>query len=77
VSFEIARRHRFVRELGELPEDVECHVLPARGTSPKDDSLLGSRDFSGVQRRIDATYDAARAYLDDHLPTGPPDEEVE
>ena len=33
VSFEIARRHRFVRELAELPDGVECHVLPARGTS--------------------------------------------
>src|SRR4051812_21411404 len=64
VSFEIARRHRFVRELAELPDDVECHVLPARGTSARDDTLLGSRDFSGAQDRIDATYDASRAYLD-------------
>ena len=66
VSFEIARRHRFVRELAELPDDVECHVLPARGTSARDDTLLGSRDFSGVQARIDATYDASLAYLDEH-----------
>jgi NTE family protein len=68
VSFEIARRHRFNRELAELPEHVECHVLPARGTSARDDTLLGTRDFSGVQERIDATYDASRAYLDEHLP---------
>jgi NTE family protein len=67
VSFEIARRHRFVRELAELPEHVECHVLPARGTSARDDSVLGARDFTGVQKRIDATYDASRAYLDEHL----------
>jgi NTE family protein len=67
VSFEIARRHRFVRELSELPDDVECHVLPARGTSTRDDSILGSRDFSGIQRRIDATYDASVAYLDSAL----------
>ena len=66
VSFEIARRHRFVRELAELPEGVECHVLPARGTSARDDTLLGSRDFSGVQARIAATYDASRAYLAEH-----------
>ena len=33
VSFEIARRHRFAREMAELPDDVEAHVLPARGTS--------------------------------------------
>jgi NTE family protein len=67
VSFEIARRHRFVRELSELPESVECHVLPARGTSAKDDSLLGTRDFSGVQDRIDATYAATKAYLEESL----------
>jgi NTE family protein len=67
VSFEIARRHRFVRELAELPDAVECHVLPVRGTSPRDDTLVGSRDFSGVQERIDATYEATRSYLEDHL----------
>ncbi|MCB0897156.1 MAG: patatin-like phospholipase family protein [Nocardioides sp.] len=65
VSFEIARRHRFNRELAELPEGVEAHVLPARGTSAKDDTLLGSRDFSGVQQRIDETYAASVAYLDE------------
>jgi NTE family protein len=72
VSFEIARRHRFVRELAELPDGVVCHVLPARGTSARDDSLRGSRDFSGVQQRIDATYEASRAYLDEHLSTEEP-----
>ena len=30
-------------------------------------SLLGSRDFSGVQERIDVTYEATVAYLDEHL----------
>ena len=64
VSFEIARRHRFVRELAELPDGVEAHVLPARGTSSRDDSLFGSRDFAGVQHRIDETYDAAVEDLD-------------
>jgi NTE family protein len=66
VSFEIARRHRFQRELAELPASVECHVLPARGTSSKDDTLLGTRDFGSVQERIDATYDASRAYLEEN-----------
>jgi NTE family protein len=70
VSFEIARRHRFVRELAELPDSVECHVLPARGGSGRDDTLLGTRDFSGVQQRIDATYDASRTYLEENVPTG-------
>jgi NTE family protein len=67
VSFEIARRHRFIRELEELPNGVEAFVLPARGTSARDDSLLGNRNFSGVQQRIDETYAASVAYLDDHL----------
>jgi len=64
VSFEIARRHRFLRELSELPEHVQAHVLPARGTSARDDTVRGHRDFSGVQQRIAATYEACVDYLD-------------
>lgn len=67
VSFEIARRHRFNRELEELPPGVRAYVLPARGTSQKDDTLLGSRDLAGVQERIDLTYEASTEYLDEHL----------
>jgi NTE family protein len=63
VSFESARRHRFARELAELPDGVEAHVLPARGTSARDDSLLAHRDFSRVRERIDASYEASRDYL--------------
>src|SRR3954447_10372384 len=63
VSFEIARRHRFGRELAEVPEGVGVHVLPARGTTSRDDSLLAHRDFSQVGVRIDASYDASRDYL--------------
>jgi NTE family protein len=71
VSFEVARRHRFTRELAEIPDDVEAHVLPAAGTSAKDDSMLAFRDFSSVQRRIDASYAAALTYLDEHVTTDP------
>jgi NTE family protein len=63
VSFEIARRHRFARELAEVPDGVEVHVLPARGTSARDDSLLSHRDFSRVAARIEASYEASRDYL--------------
>jgi NTE family protein len=66
VSFEIARRHRFTRELAAIPEGVAAHVLPAAGTSARDDSLLAHRDFRSIQRRIDATYDAASAWLEEH-----------
>ncbi len=67
VSFEIARRHRFTREMAELPEHVEAHVLPARGTSVRDDTLRAQRDFGSVEERIAATYAATRTYLDEHL----------
>jgi NTE family protein len=67
VSFEVARRHRFMREMAAVPGGVEVHVLPAAGTSPRDDTLRSHRDFAGVQQRIDATYDAARRYLDERL----------
>lgn len=64
VSFEIARRHRFNREITELPPGVTAHVLPARGTSDKDDSLLAHRDYKGIKQRIDESYEASLAYLD-------------
>lgn len=67
VSFEIARRHRFHREMAALPEHVVAHVLPTGGSSPKDDSLLSYRDFRAVVRRIDAAYQASVDYLGDRL----------
>jgi NTE family protein len=63
VSFEIARRHRFARELAEVPPGVEVHVLPARGTSSRDDSLMAHRNFSSVTARIEGSYEASRDYL--------------
>lgn len=75
VSFEIARRHRFAREMAELPVGVEAHVLPAAGTSTKDDSVFAYRDFSTVQRRIDATYAATLDYLDTWVLADDPEED--
>jgi NTE family protein len=63
VSFEIARRHRFHREMAALPGNVTAHVLPTGGGSPRDDSLLAYRDFRAVMRRIDAAYEASCHYL--------------
>jgi NTE family protein len=65
VSFEIARRHRFIREMAALPEGVTAHVLPTGGGSTRDDSLLAYRDFRAVLRRIDGAYSATRQYLED------------
>src|SRR4051812_27142339 len=45
VSFEIARRHRFHREMAALPEGVTAHVLPTGSGTDKDDSPLSYRDF--------------------------------
>jgi NTE family protein len=67
VSFEIARRHRFHREMAELPESVSAYVLPTGGGSRKDDSLLRYRDFGAVMQRIDAAYRASVDYLQDRL----------
>jgi NTE family protein len=63
VSFEIARRHRFHREMAALPDHVTAHVLPTGPGSAKDDSLRAYRDFSAVLRRIDRAYEATSAYL--------------
>ncbi len=73
VSFEVARRHRFTRDMATIPDGVRAYVLPAAGTSARDDSpwahrsVLQSRSGGGVRVRIDATYDASRAYLDEVL----------
>jgi NTE family protein len=66
VSFEIARRHRFVRELAELPEGVVAHVLPSGG-SAQDDSPLAYRDTTLVAGRMESAYELSRAYLQEHL----------
>src|SRR4051794_27252025 len=63
VSFEIARRHRFQREMASLPSHVTAHVLPTGGGSAKDDSLLGYRDFGAVMKRIEQAYEASTRYL--------------
>lgn len=63
VSFEIARRHRYVRDLESLPDGVTAHVLPTGGGSARDDSPMSYRDFSAVERRIEQSYAASRVYL--------------
>jgi NTE family protein len=63
VAFEIARRHRFAREMAELPPGVAVHVLPTGGGSPRDDSPWAYRDLAAVGRRISRAYTASRHYL--------------
>jgi NTE family protein len=67
VAFEIARRHRFARDMSTVPDAVEVHVLPAgEGAAPRWNSreALRYRDVSGIARRIDGAYRASVAYLD-------------
>jgi NTE family protein len=67
VAFEIARRHRFARDMSTVPDGVEVHVLPAgEGAAPRWNSreALRYRDVSGIGRRIDGAYRASVAYLE-------------
>ena len=67
VAFEIARRHRFVRDLAAVPEGIAVHVLPTGDPTPprfNDLSQLRFRDFSRVDRRIAFAYAATSEYLD-------------
>ncbi|MFC7549544.1 patatin-like phospholipase family protein [Plantactinospora sp. GCM10030261] len=67
VAFEIARRHRFAREMAALPPGVEVHVLPTGGLDPRDDNPWAYRDMAAVGRRISRAYTASRHYLDAHV----------
>jgi NTE family protein len=62
VAFEIARRHRFSRELAEVPDGITVHVLPS-GDPGTPLATLRYRDTSQVPRRIAAARAASSAYL--------------
>lgn len=81
VAFEIARRHRFARELAALPPGVTVHVLPSGRGEPGEEALFGAgagrgiwpyRDMAAVGRRISRAYVAARGYLRAHVDGGVP-----
>jgi NTE family protein len=66
VAFEIARRHRFARDMASLPNGVVAHVLPTgEREPPRYDSLaqLRYRDFRSAARRIQLAHRATAAYL--------------
>ncbi|MBD5786877.1 patatin-like phospholipase family protein [Cellulosimicrobium terreum] len=64
VTFEISRRHRFARELAEVPDGVAVHVLPSGGPLPGDDKISSSRRLDATRMRAAASYEAAARYLD-------------
>ncbi|SHN26144.1 patatin-like phospholipase family protein [Cryptosporangium aurantiacum] len=72
VAFEIARRHRFARDMASLPDNTDVHVLPTGLGEPietkadralTDLSPLAYRSFGLIDRRIDRAYQASTAYL--------------
>ncbi len=66
ISFEIARRHRFVEALDRAPADVEVHVLPAGvedEDGPPDTVQFRYRDTSRVESRIASALQASRDHL--------------
>jgi NTE family protein len=73
VAFEIARRHRYARDLASVGSEVEVHVLPTgEGGAPRWDSraALRYRDVATVGDRIAAAHRASAAYLRSHLGAG-------
>jgi NTE family protein len=69
VAFEIARRHRYARDLAAVPDDVEVHVLPTGAGAPRWDSreALRYRSTAGADARIAAAYRASADYLRAHV----------
>ena len=66
VAFEVARRHRFVDDLAQLPEHVDVHVLPTGQREPPrytDLSQFRYRDTSRIPRHIADAYEASASYL--------------
>lgn len=65
VAFEVARRHRFARDLETLPEGVALHLLPSGGALAGDDSLRSYRRMDTVRTRIAQAHDASSGFLAD------------
>ncbi|MEU1971796.1 patatin-like phospholipase family protein [Microbacterium sp. NPDC019599] len=63
VAFEIARRHRFARDVATLPDAVDLFVLPSGGSLHGDDSMRAYRKLDTVRLRIDQAYEASRDFL--------------
>lgn len=73
VAFEIARRHRYTRDLAAIPDNVTVHILPTgEGGAPPWNSraALRYRDTTITTRnRIAAAHQASMKYLQTQLNT--------
>ena len=64
VAFEIARRHRFVEEIAEVPDSVRLHVLPSGMDATPTASLIGQGRVAKVEDRMTRAFDATSDYLE-------------
>jgi NTE family protein len=74
VAFEIARRHRFARDLATLPKGVTAYVLPTgQPKRPAEGRLseLNYRDFKAVSERMERAHRATAAYLEASMTSAP------
>ena len=62
TSFALARRHRFVEEMANLPADVRVHVLPS-GEEKMPLVSMRYRSPRAVAARMERGYQAAADYL--------------
>ncbi|MGH3302835.1 MAG: patatin-like phospholipase family protein [Streptosporangiaceae bacterium] len=62
TSFELARRHRFLEEMADLPADVRVHVLPS-GEENMPLVSIRYRSARAVAARMERGYQAAADYL--------------
>lgn len=70
VAFEIARRHRFARDMAAVPEGVAVHLLPS-GEDAAPAMTFRYRDAAATRRRIAQARTATATYLSDLPATGP------
>ena len=67
VAFEISRRHRFLRDMANLPQGVTTHVLPT-GSDPNakfnDASKLRYNHSTTIRAGIDRAYRETARYLE-------------
>jgi NTE family protein len=62
ISFEVARRHRFIEEMANLPRHVRVHVLPS-GEEKMPLVSIRYRHAKAVASRIERGYQATAEYL--------------
>lgn len=63
ISFEIARRHRFSREIADVPPGVTVHVLPSGGPFKGDEKVGAYRRLDVTRERMTRAYEATSAFL--------------